>query len=212
MQIIDNHDIEKRILFYWSKLYTKQIERGVKYEGLNRTISIVFLDYEIEKLKDLPIHTKWQILNTENGKTLLTEDLELHIIEIPKIKKMLETGRLKKWILFLENPEGEETKKMAEKEEEIKEAMETLEEISSDEEKERIAKLRQKYIMDRYSETKTAIEKGLKEGREKGLKEGKEKGKEERNIEIVKKLKKKGMTLEEIAEITELSIETISNL
>ena len=105
---------------------------------------------------------------------------------------------------------------MAEKEEEIKEAIETLEEISSDEEKERIAELRQKYIMDRYSETKTAMEKGLKEGREEGreegIKEGKEKGKEERNIEIAKKLKKKGMTLEEIAEITELSIETISNL
>lgn len=32
---------------------------------------------------------------------------------------MLENGKLKKWILFLENPEGEETKRMAEKEKEI---------------------------------------------------------------------------------------------
>lgn len=36
---------------------------------------------------------------------------------------MLENGKLKKWILFLENPEGEETKRMAEKEKEIKEAI-----------------------------------------------------------------------------------------
>ena len=28
MQILNNHDIEKRILFYWSKLYLKQIERA----------------------------------------------------------------------------------------------------------------------------------------------------------------------------------------
>ncbi|MGN1270782.1 MAG: Rpn family recombination-promoting nuclease/putative transposase, partial [Clostridia bacterium] len=85
MQILDNHDIEKRILFYWSKLYLKQIDRGDDYNKLNRSISIIFLDYEIEKLKELPIHTKWQIRNDKNGKTILTEDLEIHIIEIPKI-------------------------------------------------------------------------------------------------------------------------------
>ena len=186
------------------------------YERLNRTISIVFLDYEMEKIKELPTHTKWQILNSENGRTLLTEDLELHIIEIPKIKRMLETGKLKKWILFLENPDGEETKKMAENEEEIKEAIETLEEISSDEEKERIAELRLKYIMDKKSETRTAREIGLKQGLEEGRKEGRKKGieegRKEANIEIAKKLKKKGMKTKEIAEITELSEETVSKL
>ena len=67
MQILDNHDIEKRILFYWSKLYLKQIDRGDDYNKLNRSISIIFLDYEIEKLKQLPIHTKWQIRNDKNG-------------------------------------------------------------------------------------------------------------------------------------------------
>ena len=67
MQIVDNHDIEKRLLFYWSKLYLKQIERGEDYEKLNRSISIIFLDYKIEKLKELPIHTKWQIKESENG-------------------------------------------------------------------------------------------------------------------------------------------------
>lgn len=93
MQILDKHNIEKRILFYWSRLYLKQLKRGENYRKLNRSISIIFLDYEIEKLKELPIHTKWQIRNDKNGKTLLTEDLEIHIIEIPKINKMLENGK-----------------------------------------------------------------------------------------------------------------------
>ena len=65
---------------------------------------------------------------------------------------------------------------MTESDEEIKEAIETLEEISSDEEKERIAELREKYIRDRNSEIKTAramgLKQGLEEGREKGIKEG----------------------------------------
>ena len=196
MQILNNHDIEKRILFYWSKLYLKQIDRGDDYNKLNRSISIIFLDYEIENLKELPTHTKWQIRNDKNGKIVLTEDLEIHIIEIPKVNKMLENGSLKKWILFLENPEGEETKKMAEKEKEIKEAIETLEDISSDEVKERIAELRQKYIMDRASELETAEEKGIKKGKR----------------EVAKKMKEKGVSIEDIIEITGLTKKEIEKL
>ena len=152
----------------------------------------------------------WQILlkNSQNNKATLTEDLEIHVIEIPKINRMLENGKLKKWILFLENPEGEETKRMAEKEKEIKEAIETLEDISSDEEKERIAELRQKYIMDRKSEIRTAKEIGVKEGLEEGIKEGINKEKRE----IAKRMLQKGMPLESIAEITGLSKEIIEQL
>lgn len=209
MQILDNHDIEKRILFYWSKLYLKQIDRGDDYNKLNRSISIIFLDYEIEKLKQLPIHTKWQIRSNKNGKTILTEDLEIHIIEIPKINRMLENGKLKKWILFLENPEGEETKKMAEKEKEIKEAIETLEDISSDEAKERIAELRQKYIMDTKSQLRTAEEKGLKKGIKEGLKKGLEKGIKSGKKEIAKKMLQENIALETIIEITGLTEDEI---
>ena len=130
----------------------------------------------------------------------MTEDLEIHIIEIPKINRMLENGKLKKWILFLENPEGEETKRMAEKEKEIKEAIETLEDISSDETKERIAELRQKYIMDTKSQIRTAEEKGLKKGIEK------------RNIEIAKKMLQENIAIETMIKITGLTKEEIEKI
>ena len=224
MQVLDKHNIEKRILFYWAKLYLNQIKRGEKYSKLERSISIIFLDYEIEKLKELPTHTKWQIRNSKNGKTILTEELEIHIIELPKIMKKEEEGNLKKWILFLENPDGEEIKKMAEKEKEIKEAIETLEEISQDEQKARLAELREKYIMDREEEMETArdigleegrkqgIKEGIKEGREKGKKEGIEEGTQKEKINIAKKLKEKNMSTIDIAEITGLSKSEIETL
>lgn len=200
MQIADNKNIEKRILFYWSRLYLKQLKEGEDYRKLNRSISIIFLDYKLEGLEELPIHTKWQIKESENERKILTEDLEIHIIELPKIKEKMEEGNLKKWILFLENPEGEETKKMAENEKEIKEAIETLEEISSDEAKERMAELRQKYIMDRESELETAEEKGIK------------KGKEEEKISIAKRMKKENIQNETIEKLTGLTIGIIENL
>ncbi len=200
MQIVDNHDIEKRLLFYWSKLYLKQIKEGENYKNLNRSISIIFLDYKIDELKELPIHTKWQIKESKNGRKILTEDLEIHIIELPKIKEKIEEGSLKKWILFLENPEGEETKKMAENEKEIKEAIETLENISSDEAKERIAELRQKYIMDRKAELETAEEKGIQKGIQK------------EKLETAKRMKNKNISIDEIAEITGLTKEQIQKI
>lgn len=42
---------------------------------------------------------------------LLTEDLEIHIIEIPKIKRILENepkNKLAQWIAFLDNPNDRE--------------------------------------------------------------------------------------------------------
>ena len=204
MQIVDNKNIEKRILYYWSKLYLKQLKVGENYNKLNRSIGIIFLDYKIEKLEKLPIHTKWQIINTENGKTVLTEDLEIHIIELLKIKEKEEEGDLRKWIIFLENPEGEETKKMAKEDEEIKEAIEALEEISADEAKVRIAELREKYIADRESELETAEEKGIKQGIKQGMKNEKK--------EIAKKLKAKNMPIEEIIEITGLTKKEIEEI
>ena len=122
---------------------------------------------------------------------------------------MLENGKLKKWILFLENPEGEETKKMAEKEKEIKEAIETLEDISSDEAKERIAELRQKYIMDTKSQLRTAEEKGLKKGIKEGLKKGLEEGIKSGKKEIAKKMLQENIALETIIEITGLTEDEI---
>ena len=112
---------------------------------------------------------------------------------------------------------------MAESDEGIKEAIETLEEISSDEEKERIAELREKYIRDRNSEIKTARNMGLKqrleEGRELGRKLGKEEGRklgkeEERKKvkDIAKKMKDIGMDIKTIADITGLSKEEIKKI
>ena len=208
MQILDNKNIEKRILFYWSKLYLKQLKEGDKYDKLKRSIVIIFLDYEIERLKELGVHTKWQIRDTKNGKTVLTKDLEINIIEIPKIKEREVENSIKKWILFLENPEGEETKKMSEKEPEIKEAIEALENISSDEAKIRIAELREKYIADRESELETAEEKGIKQG----IKQGMEQGMKNEKKEIAKKLKAKNMPIEEIIEITGLTKKEIEEI
>ena len=81
----------KRILYYWSKTYSKQLKRGENYKDLNKTIGILITNYEIKELKEIDeLDTKWQIMCNKKDKKILTDDLELHIIEIPKAEKVLE--------------------------------------------------------------------------------------------------------------------------
>jgi predicted transposase/invertase (TIGR01784 family) len=56
------------------------------------------------------------------------------------------------------------------------------------------------------------MERGMKKGREEGRKEGEEKGKNIRSLEIAKTMKKKGETLDTIAEYTGLSKEEIEKI
>ena len=201
MQVIDRRNIEKRILFYWSKLYTSGINEGKDYTKLKKAIVILIVDYNLEKLKDIEKYlTKWKIIEEENRKIILTNDLEIYIIEARKAKKHNCKTELDKWLKFINNPK--ENVDMGN--EEIKKAKEVLEEISQDENERYLAELREKYIMD---------QKAIEGARyDKGVKAGIEQGKQKNKIEIAKKMKDKNMEIETISEITGLSEDEIKNL
>ena len=139
----------------------------------------------------------------------MTEKLEIDIIELPKIEgKEKESGRLLDWLYFLENPKSRRVTEKMEESKEIKEAVEKLDNLSDDERMQRIADLREKAILDEKAIYAKGLDDGIKEGLEKGIKEGKQKEK----LEIAKKLKKEGMNIELIAEITGLKIKEIAEI
>ena len=212
MQMINQENIEKRILYYWSKLYSNQLKRGENYNKLQRTICILFINEEIKKLENLPMQTTWKIIETKERKIILTNDLELNIIEMSKQDKSECNHELKKWIMFLQNPESEAVREMAQYDEEIKEAVEKLEEISSDEKKIRLAELREKYILDQNSNISGAEERGEKIGQERGEKIGREQGIKQEKIETAKRMLNKKIDIQTIIDITGLTKEEIEKL
>ena len=215
MQMVDQKDIEKRILFYWSKMYTQTINVGKQYEKLKRCIVILITDYNIKKLREIPEYvTKWQIREEKYTKIVLTNVLELYIIETEKAKDIRANVKedLYNWIKFINNPEEES--EMENKE--IKQARKVLEEISQDERERRLTELREKYRMDQHAIMLAGYDEGLEAGIEQGIKQGIEQGiaqgSMERQKEIAKKLLELKMPLEEIITITELSKEEIEKL
>ena len=107
MQVVDQKDIEKRILFYWSKMYIQTLKVGEDYENLKRCIVILITGYNLDKLKEIPEYvTKWKIREEKYSKLVLTNDLELYIISLEKAKNSTRNKKeeLYNWLKFINNP------------------------------------------------------------------------------------------------------------
>ena len=210
LQIAMRENIIERILYYWARIYVRSMKKGNDYKSLKRTIQVLITNFEVKSLESLEYHTKWEIIEEKGRKKILTKDLEVHIIEMPKIYKLSKKEQkqeLIKWIYFFENPENKKGWGYMQKEEEIeeiKEAREKLREISEDEKMQRIAELRQKAIWDERA--------GREYERKEGIKEGRAEGKREKSIEIAKKMLKDNMEIENIKKYTGLSKEEIERL
>ncbi len=193
MQLESETTIKERILYYWSRVYSRQIKKGNKYENLQKTIVILIADFKVEGLEELEYITKWKIIEEKNRKLILTDKLELVIIELPKIIEDEARSELIDWLSFLENPKSERVKEKMKENEELNEAVNKLEEMSEDEYLERIADLREKKILDENSRLSESYNKGIKEAK----------------LEDAKKMLEKNIPLETIIEITGLSKEEI---
>lgn len=205
IQLADNKDIAERFLYYWSRIYSSQLIKGDDYGKINKVIGIIIIDYEFDKtIKIEDLSTMWKIREVSKGEEIeLTDVFELYIIELPKAKRIIEkdaSNKLAQWMLFLNNPNEKEVANIMKENNEIKEAMNELEEMSKDAELRRVAELREKAIRDEKN--------GLRHAREDGLREGIEKN----NKEVAKKMKEKHIPIETIAEITKLTKEEIENL
>ena len=150
------------------------------------------------------------IREEEYQKIILTDVMEIYIMELPKFEryKEKEDNKLNSWIKFIEEPEVVDVKEN----EEIGKAKKVLEEISQDEHERYLAELRQKYIMDKKAIEDAGFDKGLETGIEQGIQQGIQQGKEEKTIDIAKKMIEKNMEIKDIMELTGLTEEEIKNL
>ena len=233
VQMTDPKNMFKRLLWYWARIYGFQIKKSENYKILKKTISILIVNYDIKEFKDFEdAHTIWRLSEKRDLSLRPFEDIEIHVIELTKIEKyQYSTNKdLYTWLKFLSNPESEEVKMSKEKNENLKEAYSRLEFISGNIDLQREADLQLMAIMDEKSKNEYYAEKDKEFAekdkefaekdkefakKEKEIKAQKEKIDEEKQriIQekqgIIKKMYEKGMSTEEIIEITNYSKEEI---
>ena len=208
VQLIDRKNLVERMLFYFSKLYASTIDKGEDYIGAKKVVIIAIIDYKLDLTKEIKeMETIWNIIERKNKNLMLTDKLELHIIELSKAKEEYmknKTNKKAQWMMFINNPNEMEVQEIMKENKEIEEAVVVIKEMTEDEKLERLAFLRQKAIMDEKAIYAAGLDKGELRGKEEGIKQEK--------IETAKKMKAKNMDINTIIEITELTKEEIEKL
>ena len=200
IQLIERSNLPERLLFYFSKLYLRGIGKGEDYRFAKRVVLIAIIDYNLKmKIENKKMETIWKLIEKDNLQNILTNKLEIHILELDKVKEEYEKNKKNEkaqWLLFLDNPNTKEVEEIMEKNEEVKDAVIEVKKLSEDEELQRLADLREKAIMDE----KAIYQAGLNNGKTEAMQE------------VAKKLLKQNVEIKKIAEITGLTIERIEQL
>lgn len=199
MQNTSSNELPERMLSYWSRLYTGDLKRGNDYDTLTKTIAILIVNDTVKRFDLINKYsTKWNIREEDYSNIILTDDLDIRIIELPKYKKMVNEKLVKKnmWLEFLLKPNGKEVIKAMERDEGIKEAHDEWKRITEDE----IARDRALRLeiaeLDRNTAMKHAKRDGIQEGVEK----------------VILCMFRQKMSVEDIAKYAELSIEEVNSI
>ncbi len=170
-------------------------------------------------------HTVYYLHENE-GKFRLTNVMELHFIKMTKLLKDWKKSKLDpwddvlaRWLLLLGMVDHrkihdeifKELKEIAMKDETLKDAFKSWEEMSLTREQRLAYDSRLKKILDEESAVREA-ELRLQEEVEKAKKEGMEEGIKKEKESIVRRLLDKGMDIDTIAEITGLEKDRIKNI
>jgi len=210
IQLNNNHDMIKRSLYYWGRLYTSQLQKGMPYSSLHKTITINLLNFVMFPEYEA-FHTTGILWNQEQQK-LLSDDIEVHIVEIPKLMQQWREEKVNpwedsfvRWLLLLPANEDEHLTQTLEdiamnRDPILQKAMNKWERMSQDSSFRQAYEAREKALMDEAAKFAHAEQQGIKKGIKKGIEQGVEQGK----MQLIRGMHKNGVSVEDIAKLTGL--------
>ncbi|WP_317312249.1 Rpn family recombination-promoting nuclease/putative transposase [Clostridium thermobutyricum] len=208
IQVKNEYNMIQRTLYYWSKMYSEQIQNRENYNKLERTICINILNF---KYLDNDKYHNVYILKEITTNEELTNLQEIHFIELPKfneignkeeIEDIEKIDSLERWLEFLIEPESNTVRQLELSDEAIKQAKTELYRLSMDSKEREMYYMREKAIYDEISALENAEKKGIEKGIEQSKKEV-AKSLLLENIEIEAISKSTGLAKEEIIKIKE---------
>jgi predicted transposase/invertase (TIGR01784 family) len=217
----EHANLRCRSIYYASKLFAGQ--NAERYSEMNQTFQIMVCGYRVFGDNDL-IHK----FHYTDGKYILSDICNIIFVELPKIQKLLSEDFAKlsseeQWALFIENIDKKEFAEKILKQsarEEFRMAVNTLSGISKSREEQIRYISRLKFQKDLIHSRAVARDEGFDEGfdegetkgRETGRQEGLQQGLRQGILKTAKNLLSLGLTDEQIATATDLSVDEIEKL
>ncbi|WP_010253225.1 Rpn family recombination-promoting nuclease/putative transposase [Treponema primitia] len=181
MQVETNQELRKRIVISTAKMLTEQIKRWDEYNQAERVVSIVICG-GILIPEEAGYYNRYSIRNAQSGAEF-TDLIEINVLELGKLPKESDGGRLFNWGQFFKAQNPEELAMIAEKDPAIKQAVALVMELNDDERARLIADAQWKQRMDQAGRERQSYREGTEEGRNEVL-----------------ELMEQGFTLEQIKE------------
>ncbi|PEO39930.1 Rpn family recombination-promoting nuclease/putative transposase, partial [Bacillus wiedmannii] len=193
IQLANKHDMQKRSLYYWSKLYASQMQEGMAYSELQKAITINVLDFVLYPNQE-HFATKGVLWDVEQG-FRISNDIEIHYIELPKLLAQWREAQVNpwndsyvRWLLLLPANEDKVLTELLEaiamkQDETLQQAIQKWDNMSHNQAFRREYEAREKLLLDE----KAAVVHAEKKGREEG------------KAQLVRHMSNRGTTPNEIA-------------
>ena len=207
MQCVSKAHFKERILFYWSKLFSSQLESGNLYEKLCPTYSLVFTDYTL--LKDLKnYYSSFSLRCDEERSIVFSPYLRIVVVELCKLKESFEKlDRKGLWSYLIRNSsvmKEKDLEKISLRGEVMSVAVRKLKKMSEEESMRLIAEAEEKARRDRAAEIQYGIDTGFERGVKSGISQNTQ--------EVALKMIHEGITRSIVSKITGLSLDQLSKL
>jgi predicted transposase/invertase (TIGR01784 family) len=188
IQVSDTPFMRERIIFYLSKLVTDQIEKGMGYKSIKRSICLIITDYVLAPETD--VCRDQFFLYSELTKTRFSDIVEIDTLELPKLPAVRSDTKLWQWTKFLAGKNREDFMELAKTSPMMNKAVSVLMELNASQRRRMLADARQKARWDEQARLEGAEEKGEKIGAARAYKE--------MGIPIADITTKTGLSVEEI--------------
>ena len=227
MQVGNTTAIDRRLVVYNAKLIAGNTKVSEEYKNVKDTIVICIINDSVVKRNSYLSLAMLKYGETEEIRYVnmgykkeeeyLTDMIKYYIIELPKFKKKKPkvADLLEKWLYVI----GGDQKMIEEcknDNEEIKEAVKQLTEMSADEYERELYEIRERSRLTYNTEMNEARRKGEEQGEKRGAKRGEKRGikigKIEEKRKIAKKMIEEGLDIKLIQKLTDLSEEEIKSL
>ena len=238
MQSMSKKGFLQRILFYWAKLWTENLKKAEDYYHLCPAYSLIFTNFAVFEPKSdrykttdpSNIITSFSLRSDKKPHFVLNNQLKIVFVELSKFNTSSDNINLsnlfdfqKLWCYILKRSKSissRECEILSNKGEEMKRAVEHLQDLSQDEEVRMWEEAREKFIRDQRAEKAYAFDEGMEKGKAEGIQQGKaegiqqgmEKGRAEGMQVVALNMLKNKFKLSVISEITGLSEAEIEKL
>ena len=208
IQMENNCDMEKRAMYYASKIVGSSLCIGETYDKIKDIYVISILNYEMTRLNKYCSDTV--TVENEYRNYEMIKGIKYYFIELPKFRKQIQVleTKLEQWLAFIDYENKEMVKVAIEKNELVKKAQKDYEYLTGDAATRRLQELREKAILDENSAYATGKKRGIKEGEVRG----EARGKRQEKIKIAIEMMKNNIKKEVIEKCTGLDKEELNKL